>query len=505
MSLGDLTTTSVQRALDEFDALGRNAFLEKYGFARSTKYFVIRDGLAYDSKAVCGAAHRWVSAGGRPLKSEEFSGGEKTVVARLTKLGFAVSDAPARLQIAGTSGWPLRAFCELHRLGDRFVITLQSAGGGALPRNPDYPEALEVLLSRLANLSCRLDAVLLDTTETRHLSEGERDLLGGALVMAPTTDTKALAASIRKAAAAVSVDPTKRSGGNSTKQIQLQVTGPALTSADAVRTRIIFGAARVFVLTWNPTMTPIPSEDLERTIAVTESGGREQAFWSTGKRNSGIIPGDHLVLFRQQSERGIVGHGVATSGIWPAEHWVDQTKQANYVSLEWTGWVSTEDRLPVEDLKAIAPHTDWNAILGSGNQLNPDDAAAVLTAWNSIAGDAAPRTGDEGVQGLPEGARKTVTVNRYERNRNARAQCLRHHGTACKVCDIDFGVAYGGVADGFIHVHHIVPIASIGTEYQLNPVTDLVPVCPNCHAMLHHGVKVPRSVDELRAVLKVSK
>jgi 5-methylcytosine-specific restriction protein A len=69
------------------------------------------------------------------------------------------------------------------------------------------------------------------------------------------------------------------------------------------------------------------------------------------------------------------------------------------------------------------------------------------------------------------------------------------------VCDIDFGMDYGGIADGYIHVHHIVPIASVGKQYKLNPLTDLVPVCPNCHAMLHHGMKEPQTVAELRRIL----
>jgi len=60
---------------------------------------------------------------------------------------------------------------------------------------------------------------------------------------------------------------------------------------------------------------------------------------------------------------------------------------------------------------------------------------------------------------------------------------------------------YGGIADGYIHVHHIVPIASVGKQYKLNPLTDLVPVCPNCHAMLHHGMKEPQTVAELRRIL----
>ena len=104
---------------------------------------------------------------------------------------------------------------------------------------------------------------------------------------------------------------------------------------------------------------------------------------------------------------------------------------------------------------------------------------------------------------LPEGAVMQVTINKYERNRSARERCIEAHGCRCVVCGIDFGQVYGEVGKGFIHVHHIVPLASIGKSYRLNPEKDLVPVCPNCHAMLHRPVNGKlMSIQQLRAILK---
>ena len=79
----------------------------------------------------------------------------------------------------------------------------------------------------------------------------------------------------------------------------------------------------------------------------------------------------------------------------------------------------------------------------------------------------------------------TVVVNKYERNAAARAACIAHYGAKCRVCDFDFATHYGADFDGFIHVHHLCPLASIGTEYEINPIADLRPVCPNCHAVIH--------------------
>ena len=84
-----------------------------------------------------------------------------------------------------------------------------------------------------------------------------------------------------------------------------------------------------------------------------------------------------------------------------------------------------------------------------------------------------------------EGAVTQVQVNRYERNPEARAKCIAHYGAFCHVCGMDFEKTYGKIGKGFIHVHHIKPISEIGEKYKVDPIKDLIPVCPNCHAMLH--------------------
>jgi hypothetical protein len=86
---------------------------------------------------------------------------------------------------------------------------------------------------------------------------------------------------------------------------------------------------------------------------------------------------------------------------------------------------------------------------------------------------------------LIEGAVCSVVINRYERNPVARARCIAHHGPSCVVCGFNFGAAYGPLAEGFIHVHHVKPLSEIGEEYEVDPVADLRPVCANCHAIIH--------------------
>ena len=99
-----------------------------------------------------------------------------------------------------------------------------------------------------------------------------------------------------------------------------------------------------------------------------------------------------------------------------------------------------------------------------------------------------------------EGEVHEVTLNHYERSREARNACIAAKGCRCAVCGFDFEQTYGEIGQGFIHVHHLVPISNIGKAYRLNPLTDLVPVCPNCHNMLHRK-EPPYTVEELQHCL----
>ena len=100
-----------------------------------------------------------------------------------------------------------------------------------------------------------------------------------------------------------------------------------------------------------------------------------------------------------------------------------------------------------------------------------------------------------------EGTTLRVLVNRYERNPRARAKCIEHHGPCCAICRLDFEARYGEIGQGFIHVHHLRPLARLKSSYRLDPVKDLVPVCPNCHAMLHRR-DPPYDIEQLRRRLR---
>ena len=100
-----------------------------------------------------------------------------------------------------------------------------------------------------------------------------------------------------------------------------------------------------------------------------------------------------------------------------------------------------------------------------------------------------------------EGKRRQSRSETIERNATARRICLEHYGPTCVVCGMNFEEAFGEKFAGIIDVHHIAPISQYEGDHLVDPIEDMVPLCPNCHRMIHRkgdGVYLP---DELKRVI----
>jgi hypothetical protein len=100
VALADLTKDAVLKTVEEFDELGRDAFLVKYGFGKSRGYFLEHAGKRYDSKAIAGVTHGQIGTGFNTLASGDFKGGDKSVAKRLRDLDFVVRE-PSDAQPVG--------------------------------------------------------------------------------------------------------------------------------------------------------------------------------------------------------------------------------------------------------------------------------------------------------------------------------------------------------------------------------------------------------------------
>ncbi|WP_207648088.1 HNH endonuclease [Clostridium beijerinckii] len=111
---------------------------------------------------------------------------------------------------------------------------------------------------------------------------------------------------------------------------------------------------------------------------------------------------------------------------------------------------------------------------------------------------------------IPEGAKKQIVVNAYERNREAREKCIEHYKRInngkikCEICEFEFSERYGEKFKEKIHIHHITELSEIGDEYIVDPINDLLPVCPNCHMILH-SKRPAHTPDEVKKYIEIAK
>lgn len=140
MTLSDIDRPGVLRAIEEFDQLGRDAFLKQHGFGRSRAYYLRHGGKLYDSKAIIGVAHGYSGDDQGPLLAAQFSGGEATVAQTLRGLGFevqmsSVSPATAAADNVSPEGfaywWVNNKQTYTHEIGGNYLWspTTRSDGG----------------------------------------------------------------------------------------------------------------------------------------------------------------------------------------------------------------------------------------------------------------------------------------------------------------------------------------------------------------------------------------
>jgi 5-methylcytosine-specific restriction protein A len=217
-------------------------------------------------------------------------------------------------------------------------------------------------------------------------------------------------------------------------------------------------------------------------LGIYERAGAEVGYWAKRylgavKRKTGLVYAKELLRVKRQQQVQSGFEALTDSGR------SDISVEALVLRPEFIGLFNPAEVAEARRrLDAIPEHAIRRAV--PPEQVHPETMLA----------------------GLPytEGGARTVTVNAYERNSLARAACIAWHGVNCSVCGMNFKDVYGEIGDGFIHVHHKKPLATIREEYELDPVKDLAPVCPNCHAMLHRMAPA-LSIIELKTKIAAHK
>lgn len=250
-----------------------------------------------------------------------------------------------------------------------------------------------------------------------------------------------------------------------------------------------------FLFAWNPNRWDWV--DLQACIDQLENVGYVERRWSCGNSKR-IKKGDRVFLIRLGEEPiGIMGSGYSKSSYYVAPHWDDtKGKTTNYIDIEFDILINPDNNVLFD--KESLDNIDSKNVQQwfpqqSGIFIKPEIVDSLESNWfNFIRENKYIRNSfvsndviTDITESFLEGKSKDIIQTRYERNPQARKTCLNHHGYSCQICNFNFETYFGEVGKGFIHVHHINSIAEIGKEYEIDPKKDLIPVCPNCHAMIH--------------------
>ena len=259
--------------------------------------------------------------------------------------------------------------------------------------------------------------------------------------------------------------------------------------------------------------------DIPFTVSKTIDG-REPVFWITPTN-----PGKELFTLKISFQNRVrlrmefIPEKYSVSFIQAMGHRSEEEKMrfVAYVKTLSAKGAKYSVQANSKDLNIDAPN-EWPAVWNSFdarvtkmpvNIADESSYADIAADWGSLMmglvlslADIVPIEPEEDViQGREEGTLQRVTTNRYERNPLNRQLCLAIRGYACNICGMDFEKTYGEIGHRFIHVHHVIPVSQLGAGYVIDPVNDLIPVCPNCHAMLHRK-DPPFTPLEIREALR---
>lgn len=258
------------------------------------------------------------------------------------------------------------------------------------------------------------------------------------------------------------------------------------------------------LLGWNP--NALDRWDYRAAVEQVAQSGRFLQRWSVGHALN-VRPGTEAWLLVQGSTgagTGLIGHGVVMSEPYAGMPGGEREDSGWRVSVAFDALLPLGEQIRLEAISEAAPGMAWRDVtLRSGVGLPSVAEPGLRRLWREQGPTAVVPA--QVVSGTyPPDAVSSIDVNRYERDPEARRICMAFHGTSCAACGFSFEAAYGDAGTGYVDIHHVVPPEMLGDGYQLDPIADLVPLCPNCHAVAHHGVTEPLTVSELRNIIAVA-
>ncbi len=103
-----------------------------------------------------------------------------------------------------------------------------------------------------------------------------------------------------------------------------------------------------------------------------------------------------------------------------------------------------------------------------------------------------------------EGRAYRIEATKYERSRFNRSLAIKIHGTKCFGCEFNFEAFYGPIGAGIIEIHHLLPVHLMTERRVVDPRSELIPLCSNCHTLVH-SEDPPFDLEHLRSFVMAAR
>jgi 5-methylcytosine-specific restriction protein A len=235
--------------------------------------------------------------------------------------------------------------------------------------------------------------------------------------------------------------------------------------------------------------------------------------WSVRQHDKEIKKGDVVLFWITGENRGI--YSIADildkpklRGVNPNEPWVtaksSKKRKPEEFMVDYGGMRELEPQILESELIKIPGLSNLSII---HKKYRGTNFSVTKSEWDILSKEIDKRAFEKSEDMLDsesynEGKARELIQTIYERDPRLRKKAIEIHGTTCVVCGFNFAKKYGTLGEGYIEIHHLIPHKEhkIKGPSDINPKTDLKPLCSNCHRMIHKPAKM-LNIEELKKVI----
>jgi 5-methylcytosine-specific restriction protein A len=243
-----------------------------------------------------------------------------------------------------------------------------------------------------------------------------------------------------------------------------------------------------FLLTYNPKIWEWNT--IEHDIEVVKKNGFVKTTWDCFSKQPKEGDLFFIMALGTSKQKGVFCYGCVEELTENEASTIHKNKITNILNGNIVVLLNPDKEkiLDINILKNKFSNTKWDS-RNSGIKIGENDVDGLLELWNSFLQENQVINYVHTNKEYLDGNLRQKLTSEYERNMQARIACIEHYGYICQVCKISMEKIYGDVGKHFIHVHHKKFLSHIKKGHMVNPINDLITLCPNCHSMLHRKIE----------------